>query len=207
MVNVEKRVREGHSRFSEALELGNRVNRLEAKLKGVSPDAFHQGITMVGQTIKVLVVEDNPQVADIVTLILTEYKTTDFQPEAVVTMEAALAKLTRRDHGYGLIILDLELPDSKGVTSVESVQKISPNTPIVVFTGHTSSIAAEVIRAGAQEFISKGDWDVKDLIDKVATAIIRHEVRGQFAAIDKTIGEMQDVLGKMRALERVKRTA
>jgi diguanylate cyclase (GGDEF)-like protein/PAS domain S-box-containing protein len=55
------------------------------------------------------------------------------------------------------VLLDLELPDAGGATTLERVLEVAPTVPVVVLTGHDDeALGVRLIRAGAQDFIVKG---------------------------------------------------
>lgn len=61
-------------------------------------------------------------------------------------------------HNFGLILLDLDLPDSSGAETVKEVRNISAHIPIVVITGFESrSLAQEVRALGANDVVLKSD--------------------------------------------------
>jgi diguanylate cyclase (GGDEF)-like protein len=69
-------------------------------------------------------------------------------------------------HHYDIVFLDLSLPDSMGINTLENVRKIDNSTPIIVLTGsHDDAIADEIIHYGGQDYINKDEFSLK-LIDR-----------------------------------------
>jgi serine phosphatase RsbU (regulator of sigma subunit) len=63
----------------------------------------------------------------------------------------------RRDGVPGCILLDLHLPDARGVEVVSQVLAVSPAAPIVVLTGLAEENAGlAAVAAGAQDYLIKG---------------------------------------------------
>ena len=55
-----------------------------------------------------------------------------------------------------LTLLDLQLPDSAGVNTVQRFREVVPDVPLVVLTGMSQDeIGAQCLAAGAETFISK----------------------------------------------------
>lgn len=65
-----------------------------------------------------------------------------------------------RQNRYDVVLLDLNLPDSHGLSTVTRLLEASSSTPIVVLTGLSDeSIGVEAVKCGAQDFLQKGDID------------------------------------------------
>ncbi len=70
------------------------------------------------------------------------------------TLKGGLKRL--KSGRFDAVLLDLGLPDSKGVDAVPAVCKGSPGTPVVVLTAQgTEELGAICIQAGAQDFLEK----------------------------------------------------
>jgi two-component system sensor histidine kinase UhpB len=75
---------------------------------------------------------------------------------------------------FDLVLLDLSLPDSSGVDSVITVDRLLPQTPIVVLSGLSSlEVAVETISLGAQDYLVKGEFDEKLLMKTIQHSIER----------------------------------
>jgi serine phosphatase RsbU (regulator of sigma subunit) len=60
----------------------------------------------------------------------------------------------------GCVLLDLELPDSRGLTGVRALQKAAPDLAVVVLTGLSDEhLGEEAVRSGAQDYLVKGQVD------------------------------------------------
>src|ERR1043166_657917 len=103
---------------------------------------------------KILVVDDHVLIRESLRSVLTELK-----PEATI-VEAADGRETMRlvaDHrDFGLIFLDLNLPDRDGFDVLAELRERRPTIPVVVLSGHHER--DDVVRAldlGASGFIPK----------------------------------------------------
>jgi len=96
---------------------------------------------------RILLVEDNELDARSMSRALTA--NADCIVEWAADMAEAIAAL---EHGlFDCVLLDLSLPDSEGLVSVETVVARSPHCPIVVLTGLDDPlIAVEAVSRGAQ---------------------------------------------------------
>jgi serine phosphatase RsbU (regulator of sigma subunit) len=60
----------------------------------------------------------------------------------------------------GCVLLDLELPDSRGLTGLRRLQELAPGLAVVVLTGLSDEhLGEEAVRTGAQDYLVKGSVD------------------------------------------------
>jgi two-component system cell cycle sensor histidine kinase/response regulator CckA len=80
----------------------------------------------------------------------------------VETLAAALAHLARER--VDIILLDLGLPDAQGIAVVERVHAAAPDVPLGVLTGQDDErLSARALRAGAQDYLIKGQLETRGL--------------------------------------------
>jgi two-component system, sensor histidine kinase and response regulator len=107
------------------------------------------------KVITVLLIEDNPADVRLIRELLGEEKTVHYEITHVSELETGLKRLAEKD--IDAVLLDLTLPDSHGIDTFYRVNAHSPELPIVVLTGLKDDLlAVEMLRAGAQDFLSKG---------------------------------------------------
>ncbi|MGB9623439.1 MAG: ATP-binding protein [Phycisphaerae bacterium] len=82
-------------------------------------------------------------------------------------------RLLRR-RSFDLILLDLSLPDSYGMATVEKVLAAAASTPILVLTGlDDDRMGTEAVRKGAQDYLVKGKTGPDLLVKAIRYAIER----------------------------------
>jgi len=75
-----------------------------------------------------------------------------------------------------LVLLDLELPDSSTMNTLQKIQDAS-SVPIIVLTGtDDESVAVQAVRMGAQDYLMKKQLDSGLLIRSISYAIERKKV-------------------------------
>lgn len=82
-------------------------------------------------------------------------------------------------HDIDLVLLDLNLPDSHGLSTFESLSREFPAMPVIVLTGRYAedeSIGIRSIEKGAQEFLSKTELSGQILQRTVNYAIQRKQM-------------------------------
>src|SRR5262245_13534319 len=127
----------------------------------------------------VLLVEDNPDDATLLALNLSkDVDGTAFEVKHVQTVDAALALLWSSK--IDIVLLDLALPDSFGMGTLEMIVGAAPNTPVVVLTGLADDEAAvQACALGAQDYIVKGTA-TSEMTRALRQALARHQLdRGE----------------------------
>ena len=75
------------------------------------------------------------------------------------------------ENSYDIIILDLSLPDSRGLTTFRDLVN-SCNTPIIIYTGLADEmIKTDAIRSGARDYLIKGETSKSDLKSSILNAL------------------------------------
>lgn len=78
------------------------------------------------------------------------------------------------------VLLDLSLPDSEGLGSIDLLRSTAPTVPIIVLTGADEANVSEAsIRFGAQEFISKNQMNGEILSNSIRNSIERQKHRNK----------------------------
>src|ERR1043165_4257159 len=83
--------------------------------------------------LRVLLLEDNPDDAQLIQLMLEDAGNGLFEIETVERLERALQRLQRG--GVGLVLSDLSLPDSHGLQTFMKLQAQARHVPIIVLSG------------------------------------------------------------------------
>ena len=122
--------------------------------------------------ITILMVEDNPGDARLLRETLADAPSFEFELMHCVTLGDALNQLAERC--FDIILLDLSLPDAHGLDTVSCVHERAPGLAIVVLTGlNDSEMGVQSLRAGAQDYLVKGQVDTELLVRAMRYAMER----------------------------------
>jgi DNA-binding response OmpR family regulator len=100
---------------------------------------------------KVLVVDDDQLVC---WALKKEFTGLGFSTQVVKNGADALLELPRQP--YDIVFLDIHLPDANGMTLLGEIEKISPNTTVIIMSGDASETNRErAFAGGALQFIEK----------------------------------------------------
>lgn len=151
--------------------------------------------------IDLLLVEDDADDAEYIERLLVEFGTV---PEADRMIEIAEIEHVRRlsetlelleSRSPDVVLLDLSLPDSRGLETVERVIERAPDVPIVVVTGSADTgLGAEAIKLGAQDYLRKGSITEELLRRTLRYAIDRHERTREIAATNRRLRLLNGIL-------------
>ncbi|HEV8359094.1 MAG TPA: ATP-binding protein [Candidatus Thermoplasmatota archaeon] len=122
-----------------------------------------------------LLVEDDLLDADLLAEALAEAPGTRVHLAHASTLAEALALLAGGDHDE--VLLDLSLPDSTGLATLDRLHAAAPALPILVLTGlEDEELAIRAVRRGAQDYIVKGHLDGRGLLRAMRYALERKAV-------------------------------
>src|SRR5574341_1553995 len=129
---------------------------------------------------KLLLVEDNPGDAGLVQAALGDISTPDDEYQSVHVARLSQAFERAAAISFDIILLDLSLPDAKGLDTVTRMTAAAPAVPIVVMTGmNDQDVAIEAMRLGAQDYLVKGQVDESRLGRTIRYAIERKKAEAE----------------------------
>lgn len=134
---------------------------------------------MTESAVRILLVEDNPGDARLVSEMLREgggaYSLTH-----VETLGAALDRLASDPNGTDVVLLDLSLPDEKGLSTLSRTLAVPHSAGVVVMTGlGDDEVGVEATQAGARDYLVKGQVDYRTLRRALKLAMARQKREGQ----------------------------
>ena len=124
----------------------------------------------------ILLIEDNPGDAFLIQEMLRETPGEAFELTHADCLAAGVTCLDQV--AFDLVLLDLSLPDSQGIDTFVKFHGLAPDIPVVVLTGaQNETTAIHTVRAGAQDYLVKGDVDAKLLVRSIRYAVERQGLR------------------------------
>jgi len=121
-----------------------------------------------------LLIEDNESDACLIRETLTEQTRAAIELEWVDRLGSGLKRLA--EDKIDVVLLDLSLPDSYGLGTLDKIQAQSADVPIIVLTGlDDEEMAIQAVRKGAQDYLIKGRSDGYGLVRAIQYAIERKQ--------------------------------
>ena len=101
------------------------------------------------------------------------------------------------DQPIDLVLLDLSLHDSVGFGTLKSYMQEAADVPVIVLTGNKSEVMGmQSVRAGAQDFLIKGEFDGRRLVKTIKYSLQRFKTQAKLQeTADKLTISAQRVSG------------
>ncbi len=150
---------------------------------------------------KILVIEDEPAIRRVLKKILSEENNTYLVDEAedgLIGMEKV------KEEEYDLVLCDIKMPKMDGIEVLEGIQKIKPEIPVIMISGHGDlDTAVNAMRIGAFDYISKPP-DLNRLLNTVRNALDRKELVVENTRLKKKVGKNYEMVGDSPEITRIK---
>jgi two-component system cell cycle response regulator len=152
------------------------------------------GEGMNNNPVKALLIEDDPSVAQLIRQMLDKVKDISFDLVHVEDLSSGLEHLN--DEQFVIILLDLGLPDSSGIKTLNKVYAKVSDIPIIVFTGQDDeALGVSAVNAGAEDYLVKGQTDSKALVRAIRYAVGRNQVK---MALKDTTANLKRTVEKLK---------
>ncbi len=145
-----------------------------------------KGATLEYPNIQVLLIEDNLAEARLFKEILQDAWATEFGLVHFQRLGEAISSLNSTR--FDIALLDLTLPDSDGLESLDALIHHAPSLPIVVLTNtNDDDLALEAVRHGAQDYLIKRQVTIDVLVRSIRYAIERKASAEALREINETL--------------------
>jgi len=131
---------------------------------------------------RVLVIDDSPGDIFLLREMVEEHGKSRFRVTAEArSLEKALKVLGERQ--IDVVLLDLQLPDSRGVETFSRAHAVAPDVPIIVLSeSDDEELALQTVQLGAHEYLVKGRVDAHLLQRALRYAVERARAEAQLAS-------------------------
>lgn len=124
------------------------------------------------EPIKILLIEDDPDFTFTLKTRLEARKGFSFSMDSASDLTVGLKKIS--EGNIDVILLDLNLKDSKGLDTIRKISYKARDLPIIVLTGEfDESIGQETLKLGAQDYFLKGEIHPEMLIRSIRYSMER----------------------------------
>ena len=140
---------------------------------------------MGNEQIRVLLIEDQLVHARLMEEIFRLVGSEEFRLLHSETLAGGIRRL-QNEH-VDMVLLDLNLPDSRGYDTFKQIQELFLNIPVILMTAtNDEKIALRAIQDGAQDYLVKGEVDAKLLFRAIRYAIERHQMQSELRSLSLT---------------------
>jgi signal transduction histidine kinase len=146
---------------------------------------------MKEKALQILLVEDNAGDARLLREMFSKEKPGSFELTHLLRLGEAVTHLAKG--GMDIVLLDMGLPDGHGLDTVRRAHAAAPDVPVIVLTGlDDEALAAEAMKAGAQDYLIKGQIENRALPRALRHAIERHRMQTETDLIRRHQMEFKD---------------
>ncbi len=150
---------------------------------------------------KILIIEDEAAIRRVLVKILSEENDTYKVFEANDGL-AGIEIIKKED--FDLVLCDIKMPKMDGIEVLEAINKIKPEIPVVMISGHGDlETAVNTMRLGAFDYISKPP-DLNRLLNTVRNALDRKELVVENKRLKKKVSKNYEMIGSSKAISEIK---
>jgi len=159
---------------------------------------------------KVLVVDDEPAIREVMEMILQEWGY-----DVRLASDGVEAKEMVEAYGPDIVISDVVMPQLSGLDLLRALKAGNPARPVILVTAHASvDLAVESMKQGAQDFITKpmdypklrailkaaeSDIELRHTSRKLSTQLEQGSGFGEFVGTSPAMREVYDLLQSLSA--------
>src|SRR5215212_1713441 len=152
--------------------------------------------------VKVMVVEDDPEVSRAIARKLSELHELELTSEPTVVLD----RLAAGTADWDVMLLDVGLPGMSGIDVLHRFREAGSLSSIVMLTGDNSAATAtECMRAGAFYYLTKPfrSFELASMVESAARyAQLRRQLAGDHRIVDDTSDSM--LIGTSAAMRRLR---
>jgi diguanylate cyclase (GGDEF)-like protein len=145
--------------------------------------------SQIKKSIRLLLIEDDQEDVFLLTksLALLEKESVSFHLETRPTLKAALDHLIEKR--FDLALLDLNLPDSRGMGTFKMFAEKAGGLPVIILSGtDDAGVALDAVRSGAEDYLVKSKiLDAQLLARSILYAIERHRIKHELANVTEEL--------------------
>lgn len=149
---------------------------------------------------RILIAEDEAAIRRVLKNILQE----ENGKWAIEEVENGAQAIAQCEKEWDLLLCDIKMPQKDGTEVLKHYQEHSPNTSVVMISGHGDiELAVDCMRQGAYDFISKPP-DLNRLLQTVRHALDRQQLQDQVRRLKKKVSKKHRMIGASKSLEKVR---
>ena len=104
---------------------------------------------------------------------------------------------------FDVVLCDIKMPGMDGIEVLEKLQEVTPDTPVVMISGHGNiDTAVESIKKGAFDYIEK-PLDLNRLLITIRNAMDKSNLVTETKILKKKVNKKFEIVGESPALKAV----
>ncbi len=152
---------------------------------------------------KILIVDDEQAIRRTIRDIL------EFESYEVVEAGDGLDALAKiKKDKYDVVIMDIQMPKMDGLETLERIQILTPDTPVIMISGHgTIETAVKAVKDGAFDYIAKPP-DLNRLLITIRNAMDKSTLITETKVLKRKVNKSktQEIIGESPGISKIKET-
>ncbi len=150
---------------------------------------------------KILVIEDEAAIRRVLVKIIKE-ENSSYQIEEAEDGCSGFDMIQKED--FDLVLCDIKMPKMDGVEVLSKTQKIKPEIPFIMISGHGElETAVETMRIGAFDYISKPP-DLNRLLNAIRNALDKKQLVVENKKLRRIVNKNYEMIGESEAISNIK---
>ncbi len=147
---------------------------------------------------KILVIDDERSIRNTLKDIL------EYEKYSVDLAEDGMKGIEKvKGNNYDVVLCDIKMPGMDGIEVLDQLVQISPDTPVVMISGHGNiDTAVESIKKGAFDYIEK-PLDLNRLLITIRNAMDKSNLVTETKILKKKVNKKYEIVGESKALKSV----
>ncbi len=147
---------------------------------------------------KILVIDDERSIRNTLKDILEYEKySVDLAEDGIKGIEKV------KGNSFDIVLCDIKMPGMDGIEVLEQLVQISPDTPVVMISGHGNiDTAVESIKKGAFDYIEK-PLDLNRLLITIRNAMDKSSLVSETKILKKKVNKKYEIVGESKALKMI----
>ncbi len=128
--------------------------------------------------VKILLIDDDSGDNELLRAYLTDVENFTYDLTAVSSLAKAETALAEQE--FSIVIMDLSLITTKGIETYRALKDFQVDIPVLIITGlDDQKVGLQAINEGAQDYLVKGQFDGKTVVQAIRYAIARHQIENK----------------------------
>ena len=150
---------------------------------------------------KILIIEDEAAIRRVLVKIIKE-ENSSYQIEEAEDGCTGFNMIQKED--FDLVLCDIKMPKMDGVEVLSKTQKIKPEIPFIMISGHGElETAVETMRIGAFDYISKPP-DLNRLLNAIRNALDKKQLVVENKNLKRIVNKNYEMVGESEAISNIK---
>ncbi len=130
------------------------------------------------ERINILLIEDDISDVELISAYLTDVENFSYNLTAVSSLVKASSALSEQE--FSIVIMDLGLITTRGIETYRLLKDFQVDIPVLIITGlDDQEVGLQAINEGAQDYLVKGHFDGKTVVQAIRYAIARYKIEKQ----------------------------